>query len=85
MKEYRIGKVFAQDHWDRGCGENDVIVRENGVFYIVRLDEAGYKDMLTDADYYWDMRKEMSEWGGGDLCKAAKRTYDALVKQGPPA
>lgn len=83
-KIYRIGKKFADDHWARDRGETDVIVKETKTTYVVRLDAIGYDDMVGDADCTWDARDEYAEWGGQGICDAAKRTLDALVKQGPP-
>lgn len=82
-KDYRIAKVFAQDHWERDCGRTDEVLSENKVWYTVRMDADGYSDMLTDADYYCDpyVAREM---GMASLAQSAQRVRDALLKQGPP-
>jgi len=82
-KIYRLPKKFADDHWGRECGETDRIVRETKTHYYVEMDMEGYRDMLSDADYYRDFaRYEGFEWG--PLAASAKATYDALHKAGAP-
>lgn len=80
-KRYTIARIFAEDHWERNCGLTDEVVKVNARTVVVDLDVDGYQDMLTDADYYWDMRDEMS-WDS--LCQSAKRVMAALLKAGPP-
>lgn len=82
-KDYRIAKVFAQDHWERACGLSDEILSENQVWYTVRMDVAGFSDMLTDADYYSDPYVA-SEMGMSSLAQSAKRVLAALLNQGAP-
>lgn len=81
-KIYKLAALFAMDHHDRGCGETDRIVRQTKLHWFVEMDAAGYEDMLTDADYYHDMRHEMDGLEG--ICRSAKRVLDALLEQGPP-
>lgn len=80
-KTYRLARTFCEDHWDRGCGETDKVLREMKRIVEVELDIDGFRDMLSDADYYWDLRTEM---GGDELCRSAKCVLDALEKAGPP-
>lgn len=81
-KTYRLAATFVMDHHDRGCGENDRVIRRTKTHYIVEMDAEGYEDMLTDADYYWDARHEMD--GLEMICRSARRVLDALIQQGPP-
>lgn len=81
-KTYRIAALFAMDHYDRGCGETDRVIRQTKNHYTVEMDAAGFSDMLTDADYYWEFRGEMD--GVQGICRSAKRVLDALLEQGPP-
>lgn len=78
---YRIATTFAIDHWERACGWNDVVIKVTKKGVTVEMDSDGYSDMLSDAEYYWEMRDEMSL---DSLCQSAKRVMDALVKAGPP-
>ena len=80
-KTYRLARTFCEDHWDRGCGETDKVLREMTRLVEVELDIDGFRDMLSDADYYWDLRGEM---GMADLARSAKCVLDALEKVGPP-
>jgi hypothetical protein len=82
-KVYRLAPKFSEDHWDRECGENDVIVKQNQRFVYVEMDQAGYDDMLSDADYYYTCRDQFDEYFK-DICYSAKNVKDALIKQGAP-
>lgn len=79
---YRIAATFADDHWERDCGATDVEIKRDKRTVTVVMDAEGYADMLSDADYYWDMR---SETGMDSLSRSAKRVMDALLQAGPPA
>ena len=81
-KTYTLAWTFVMDHWDRGCGQTDIEVKRTANRVTVTLDAEGYSDMLTDADYYWDMREEMD--GLESIVRSAKRVLDVLLKQGPP-
>jgi hypothetical protein len=81
-KTYTLASTFADDHWERGCGETDIEVKRTANRVTVELDAEGYSDMLTDADYYWDMRSEMDGLEG--IVRSAKRVLDALLQAGPP-
>jgi hypothetical protein len=86
---YLIARAFAQDHWQRDCGEGDVVhedVHMRGVHAHrigVSLDVAGYEDMLSDARYYADMRDELT---GEDkkLADSAARVVKVLTDRGAP-
>lgn len=81
-KTYRIPKAFARDHWDRECGLTDVIVKETSDHFYVQMDEDGYGDMISDADYYVALAPEMGpEYFG--LTRSAAATLKALRAQGP--
>jgi len=80
-KTYRLARTFSQDHWDRDCGDTDNVLRATDRLVWVEMDVDGYRDMLTDADYYWDLRGEMEM---AELARSAKCVLDALVKAGPP-
>ena len=81
-KTYTLAWLFVMDHWDRQCGETDVKVKQSGNRVTVSMDADGYRDMLTDADYYLVMRDEMDGLEG--IVRSAKRVMDALLKAGPP-
>jgi hypothetical protein len=80
-KLYRIAPTFAVDHWERECGQTDVIVKATRKGFTVEMDSAGYADMLSDADYYWECRDEMEM---PELAASAKRVMASLKKAGPP-
>ena len=82
-KTYRIARKFAEDHWDRGCGETDNILRVTERFVTVALDADGYKDMVSDAEYYWSCRDQFDA-DYRDVCASASRVLDALRKSGAP-
>jgi hypothetical protein len=81
-KAYRLAALFTMDHHDRGCGVTDKVLRRGKHTVIVEMDGEGYSDMLTDADYYWDMRDEMDGLEG--IVRSAKRVLDVLLREGPP-
>ena len=82
--EYRLPKAFASDHWNRDCGRTDVIVRETRSHFIVRMDDDGYGDMESDADYYVDCGSEMGRDYMG-LVSSARATLRALRAAGSPS
>lgn len=81
-KIYRIAGTFAEDHWGRDLGRTDVIIKATSKGIVVEMDEDGYSDMLSDAEYYWEMRDEME--GLDYLTRSAKRVAAALIKAGAP-
>lgn len=82
---YRLPKHFPEDHWSRDCGETDEIVRETKSHYYVKMDDDGYRDMLSDADYYCFMPGDFLEAGMSiGFIASARATLNALRKQGPP-
>lgn len=81
-KVYRLAPKFVEDHWYRDCGENDVIVKQNKKFVYVEMDQAGYDDMLSDADYYYECRDQFE--GYADISASAKSVKVSLIKQGAP-
>jgi len=80
-KTYTLAATFADDHWERECGLTDLVVKRTKNRVTVVMDAEGYSDMLSDADYYWDMRDET---GADSLSRSAKRVLDALLQAGPP-
>jgi len=82
-KIYKVPAIFYYDHIGRDCGTTDRIIQSNKNHYVVELDEVGYEDLLTDADYYWDCR-EMMDMCNPKIIRSAKRTFDYLVKVGGP-
>jgi hypothetical protein len=83
-KIYRLPKRFADDHWGRDCGETDRIIRETKKHYYVEMDEDGWGDMESDADYYVGMGGEMIESMGIGFIASARATHAALIKAGRP-
>jgi hypothetical protein len=82
-KTYTVPATFYLDHIGRGCGETGKIIKETKTRVTVELDAEAFKDLLSDADYYWDCRSDM------DMCRpaiinSAKRTLDVLSKAGAP-
>lgn len=82
-KIYTISRVFAEDHWGRECGKSDVVIRGNKRTVRVLLDDDGYSDMLSDAEYYYDCRADFEE-GYKDVIQSARRVMNTLKKVGPP-
>jgi hypothetical protein len=81
-KTYRLARTFCEDHWERDCGQTDTVLRVTERFVTVTLDDEGYADMLSDADYYWSCRDQFD--GYSAIIASASRVLDALRKQGPP-
>ena len=81
---YRLPKRFAEDHWGRDCGQTDEIVRETKSHFYVKMDQDGWGDMESDADFYVGMGGEMIESMGIGFIASARATLNALRKQGPP-
>jgi len=82
-RTYTLAALFCDDHYDRGCGQTDVVVKRTATRLTVTMDVEGYRDMLSDADYYWDCRSEMDGLEG--IYRSAKRVLDVLLREGPPA
>lgn len=86
-KEYRLPSRFVFDHHARDLPEAEqaisVFVRQNTRHCVVRLDDAGYDELMSDAKYY---RDEMASAGfdGQGLISSARATVAALEKQGRP-
>jgi len=79
-KTYIVPAKFYFDHIDRDCGKTDKIINKKRNRVVVELDQDGYEDLLSDADYYWYCRDEMDL----ALCKSAKRTMEILQLVGAP-
>lgn len=83
-KVYTVPATFYLDHLGRDCGQTGKIIRETQTRITVELDDEAYKDLFSDADYYWDCRHDL------DMCRpaiiqSAKRTLDVLTSMGAPA
>jgi len=83
-KIYKVPAIFYDDHIGRDCGATDRIIEIQKNYFVVELDEVGYNDLLSDADYYWDCR-EMLDMCNPKIMRSAKRTMDVLIKAGRPA
>lgn len=85
-KNYALAPLFVDDHWDRDRGESDKEISRGKYRLVVELDVEGYRDLLSDADYYWDMHDEpyLREDGLDGLVRSAKRVLDVLLREGPP-
>ena len=83
-KIYKVPAIFYDDHIGRDCGVTDRIIEAKKNYFVVELDEVGYSDLLSDADYYWDCR-EMIDMCNPKIIRSAKRTLDYLVKVGGPS
>jgi len=81
--EYRIGKVFYDDHVYRECGQTGEVIEELKNQYVVSLDLEALNDLVSDASYYASANGFIP--GLGNLHAAARRTLKALRKQGPPS
>lgn len=82
-KTYKLAVTFCDDHWDRDCGETDMVLDRSSNRLTVELDTAGYSDMLSDARYYWECRDQFDS-DYRYLTDSAGRVYRALSKAGPP-
>lgn len=81
-KVYKVPAIFYADHVSRECGITNKIINRNSKIITVELDYAGYTDLFSDADYYWECRDEVCDVS---LAQSAKRTMQALTKIGAPA
>lgn len=79
----KVPRRFYDDHVDRGCGETDRLVSVTMKHYVIELDEAGYVDLLGDADYYVDMLPELDRCYFG-LVASARATLKILRASGGP-
>ena len=79
-KVYKVPAKFYLDHIGRDCGKDDKLISKNSNQVIVQLNQDGYEDLLSDADYYWYCRDEM-DYG---LSRSAKRTMEILKLAGAP-
>jgi hypothetical protein len=82
-KTYIVPAAFYLDHIGRDCGETDKIIKKTRNRIIVELDESGYSDLLSDADYYWDCRA-MMDMVRPSIIRSAKRTKEILELVGAP-
>lgn len=82
-KTYKVPKAFYLDHLLRDCGKGDLVVNRKGNVLEVELDEQGYNDLLSDAEYYWSCR-DMFDGLDYSLFRSAKTTFEKLVKAGSP-
>lgn len=81
---YVVPATFYDDHIGRDCGVTDRIISQNKRQFTVELDQVGYEDLLTDAEYYWDCREAL-DMVRPAIIRSAKRTYEYLVKAGAPS
>ncbi len=89
-REYRLPKVFVNDHDDRNClrtadgsdcSITDVTVKQTKTHYTLRLTAAQAAELMSDADYY----ASMSDCEMRGLISSARATVNALLKQGVAA
>lgn len=80
-RTYKVPSLFYSDHIDRNCGKTDRVISSSHNIVTVEMDYAGYMDLLSDAQYYWQMRDEVCD---ADLARSAKRTIAALNKHDHP-
>lgn len=83
LHEYRLPPKFYDDHRARDLpeeGTSEEVSRPRSV--VVRMDEAAFRDLYSDADHYSDsdIAREMGNRG---LAASALLTLAALRKQNP--
>ncbi len=80
----RVPTTFWNDHEERiliefSGEESDYIIKRGQKVTIVRLHPEDVVELMSDAEYYDDMREEGGyEW----LCEAARRMVVSLKRQG---
>jgi uncharacterized iron-regulated protein len=82
-KVYSVPTIFYDDHEGRDCGLTDKVIKRGKLITVVEMDYAGYQDLLTDADYYWDCRTEM-DMVSKKIIRSAFSTLQSLQKQSAP-
>jgi hypothetical protein len=82
--EYLLPPVFYADHRARDLPETGTSehLGDRGRRAVVRMDEAAYRDLYTDADYYTDTATA-EQMGLPGLAASARATLRALRKQNP--
>ena len=75
-----IPKRFYSDHIERDCGEGSRIVKRTAKHYIVELNLYGYKDLLSDAEFYTDNGDSGQDFG---TRSAARACANAMRKACP--
>lgn len=80
-KDYRLAPVFINDHRARDLPERGVLLLLGWDPCIVRLDEAAFSELLSDAQHYADPQM------GYDLGlrSSARAVVRNLMLVGPPA
>ena len=76
----QIPKKFYGDHLERDCGEGSRIVKKTAKHYIVELNLYGYKDLLSDADFYTNNGDCQQDFG---TQSAARACANAIRKACP--
>lgn len=91
IRRYRLAPNFVNDHWARALPEDPAAVSDRVVetrnSILVELDERGYDELLSDANYY---ATQMVSAGFNDpyaraLCRSAARVAAKLVIEGRPS
>ena len=75
-----IPKRFYSDHIERDCGEGSRIVKRTAKHYIVEFNIYGYKDLLSDAEFYTDNGDSGQDFG---TRSAARACANAMRKACP--
>ena len=62
ITEYWVPTLFYDDHIARDCGKTGRVVKRGKKLTLVALDRDAYDDLLTDADYYADIKRYPDEY-----------------------
>ena len=61
MARYKVPTLFLKDHLNRcdDCYENPIkVISQGKLLSEIELDEITYKDLLSDADVYADLKRD---------------------------
>jgi hypothetical protein len=81
---YRLPPKFHEDHRCRDLPEegHSAVIRETKTAVFVEMDEAAFRDLYSDADYYTDAATA-AQMGMPGLAASARATLKALRAQNP--
>ena len=80
MVTVKIPALFYKDHLNRGCGQTGKELGKVGLNQVlVSLDDEAFKDLLSDADCYADMKNSREDYSANRaLVDSAIRTLKIL-------
>lgn len=79
---FTVPAKFYLDHRARDCGNTGVIIKQNKNTVTVSLDAIALDDLMSDADYYADIKQYPEEYADNrSIVDSAIRTIARLTKE----